>query len=238
MALTYASRTQHLTLARHISELVQRRAVEGGEEGEEEEEEEEEKEEGEEDAEYVQSRTEVLKRRAHLENGSVGGASSSKQAVPHLRMKKPKTVSKFDRYMAEIKQGKFLSHSHSTTVDARRRGGEGGGGGGGGSMNEAAAPNETRELFSDSEGEGKVEGEEGGGESGEEERGGSDGEGGRSPLHTPVQSSMEEAGAKRFNPFKVKQLARWSCDSHMTMHMMNTCSCYHSDVCMCSDDHS
>ena len=106
-----------------------------------------------------------------------------------LKIKGPKKTSKFDRYMEEIKQGRFLNNDPTTSNGGRQRGGEGEMG------EENAASNETRELFSGSEGVGS-EGEEAGeGGAGVMERG-----------HLgvlPVQLSTVAATSKRANSFKV-----------------------------------
>ena len=151
-----------------------------------------------EDIAYMERRTNALKQRVQLGNGAVSGTSGSKQAVHSLKIKGPKKTSKFHRNMKEIKQGRFLNNAHPTTSNGgQQRGGEGEMG------EENSASNETRELFSGSEGVGS-EGEEAG--EGEEEGEGSEGggsEGERSPRCTPVQLSTVAAASKRANPFKV-----------------------------------
>ena len=181
LALTYASRTQHHSLARNISDLLQQKATENAPDSNASDNETES-----EDVAYTESRTSALKQRVQIgngANGANGGTSSSKWAVPSLRIKTASRTSKFDCYVKDDKQGHFLSNAHSTTCNGGSRLCEGETG------EDTSAVNETRELFSVSE-EVRSGGEDGGGSEEEE----------RSPLPTPVQLCT---GTKRANPFKV-----------------------------------
>ena len=164
-----------------------------------------EEEEGEEEVTYVKSRAASLGQQVPLGNETAGGMSGSKPVkpvVPRLKLKRPQVVSKFDRYLDDIQRGKFLSLTHSRGTNGKReRGGGGGGGGGeeggggGGDDEGTAASNETKELFSNSEGEENVEEGEGGREESGEE-------GSPSP-HIPSPVSSTTPLHKNSNPFKV-----------------------------------
>ena len=201
LALTYASRTHHVRLARHISDLIQQRTLEGFDSGEE-----EEMYDGdyyetnattnltnqiaEEDIQYAKSRTERLKQKPD-------------KPVSSLKLTGSKTRAKFDRYMEDIKQGRFLSSTSSSSRKA---------------TNEIQASedsnhgNETKELFSDhesegEEGEGVLNGETAGVDDLDTESVGSD-----TRLDTPPLLALENSSVtKRPNPFKV---TNWSHKSH------------------------
>ena len=179
MALTYASRTQHHLLARNISDLIQQKANdEDGDLNEVDIESESE------DTEYRERRTSALKQRVQLGNGASSGTSSSKWAMPRLRINPRNQVLKNECGR------RYPSNGHLATSS---RGGDREGEG----DEIAAASDETRELFSDGE-----EGERGSG--GEEEGRDSEGEeGGRSPPSTPTPLYTETAATRRANPFKV-----------------------------------
>ena len=184
LALTYASRTQHHSLARHISDLIHTKASQVEQESSSSDVESES-----EDKVYMENRTNALKQRVQLGNRAISGTSSSKQAMASLRTKPPNNHH-LDKKKRSIHS---LSNAHLTASkqDTRWREGE---------MEAAMASDETRELFSDRE-----EGESGG----EEMRVRDEGEGVRgvgeetSPPFTPVQLSTETAANKRPNPFKV-----------------------------------
>ena len=195
LALTYASRTHHVRLARHISDLIQQRTLEGFDSGEEEEEEVYDgdyyetnattnltNQIAEEDIQYAKSRTERLKQKPD-------------KPVSSLKLTGSRTRAKFDRYMEDIKQGRFLS---STSGSSRK------------ATNEIQASedsnhgNETKELFSDhesegEEGEGVLNGEAAGVDDLDTESVGSD-----TRLDTPPLLALESSSVtKRPNPFKV-----------------------------------
>ena len=185
-----------MRLARHISDLIQQRTLEGFDSGEEE----EEVYDGdyyetnattnltnqiaEEDIQYAKSRTERLKQKPD-------------KPVSSLKLTGSKTRAKFDRYMEDIKQGRFLSSTSSSSRKA---------------TNEIQASedsnhgNETKELFSDHESEGEegegevvLNGETAGVEDLDTESIGSD-----TRLDTPPLLALESSSVtKRPNPFKV-----------------------------------
>ena len=193
LALTYASRTQHHTLARHISDLIsnwgQRERL--GEDDEDVSDDESES-----DAVYMETRTNALRQRVPSGNGTRNGTSSSKLVGSSLRIKTvTSNISKFDRCSERQGGSRFLNKAHHQILqkadsntraeeeesgeEGEREGGERGGEGERETQNEM-----TRELFSD---EGEEEEEE------EEEERGSE----VTPLSTPLP------GTKRTNPFKV-----------------------------------
>ena len=191
LALTYASRTQHHTLARHISDLIsnwsQRERL--GEDGDEDVSDGE----NESDAVYMETRTNALRQRVPSGNGTRNGTSSSKLVGSSLRIKTvTSNISKFDRCSERQGVSRFLNSAHHPTsqkTDSNTRAeeeesGEEGEGERGGEGERETQNEMTRELFSD-------EGEE---EEEEEERGG---EVEVTPLSTPLP------GTKRTNPFKV-----------------------------------
>ena len=192
LALTYASRTQHHTLARHISDLISNWG-QGERLGEEDEDVSDD--ESESDAVYMETRTNALRQRVPSGNGTRNGTSSSKLVGSSLRIKTvTSNISKFDRCSERQGGSRFLNNAHhqksrkadsNTRVEEEESGEEGEGEGEGerGGEGERETQNEmTRELFSD-------EGEE------EEEERGSEVE--VTPLSTPLP------GTKRTNPFKV-----------------------------------
>ena len=185
MALTYASRTQHHLLARNISDLIQQKANdEDGDLNEVDIESESE------DTEYRERRTSALKQRVQLGNGASSGTSSSKWAMPRLRINPQKQVSKNECGRRYPSNGYLATCSRG---DGRKGEGD----------EIAAASDETRELFSDGE-EGSGGEEEGRDSEGEEEGRDSEGEeGGRSPPSTPTPLYTETAATRRANPFKV-----------------------------------
>ena len=187
LALTYASRTQHHSLARHISDLIsnwgQRERL--GEEDEDVSDDENES-----DAVYMETRTSALRQRVPSGNGTRNGTSSSKLVGSSLRIKTvTSNISKFDHCSEQQGGSRFLNNAHhqksqNTRAEEEESGEEGGEGEGErGGEGERETQNEmTRELFSDE------------GEEEEEERGG---EVEVTPLSTPLP------GTKRTNPFKV-----------------------------------
>ena len=144
----------------------------------------------EEDIQYAKSRTERLKQKPD-------------KPVSSLKLTGSKTRAKFDRYMEDIKQGRFLSSTSSSSRKA---------------TNEIQASedsnhgNETKELFSDhesegEEGEGVLNGETAGVDDLDTESVGSD-----TRLDTPPLLALESSSVtKRPNPFKV---TNWSHKSH------------------------
>lgn len=136
LALTYASRTQHHTLARNISDLLSNLTDSNQAMAEEEEEEEEvglSDIEIERDVAYMENRANVLRQRVQLGNGS----TRSKRDEASSRMKQ--TAAKIGR---PLERPMVPNNAHQLTA-AREEG----------------VPNETRELFSDEETEREVEDE-------------------------------------------------------------------------------
>lgn len=159
MALTYASRTQHHILARHISDLISNFSCDDVRGGEDENFTNSETE----DIEYMESRSSVLKQRVQSRDGASNGASGSKRVGSSLRIK---TTSKFEPNSENRTRAKFLNNANPSMATGGKETGEGSG----------ALYDETKELFSD-EGEGEGEGERGEGE-------GEEGE--RTPVSTPL----------------------------------------------------
>ena len=211
LALTYASRTHHSRLARHINESIQRKAsldsdddydgypedglladvpvVDDHEYS------------------YTKSRTEALHKQDRIGSGSSKTFSlptAKKAEVPS------KAKSKFDMYMQQIREGKFLSSglrkrsvpTHQDTANASMLSEE---------LFDSNGAEEgvckPREVFSDSENEGSAangqqeeeegEGEEGEGEEEKEERDNS------WTSMAPPMSALGTPSTKRPNPFKV-----------------------------------
>ena len=202
LALTYASRTQHVRLARQISELIQRKAMEFENETEEDyfetESTEQTNEIAEEESEYQYAKS----RSSTLNQGPQIVAKKKYSFAATSKVSKPsssKPLSKFDRYMEEIKRGKFLSSSLQKTAagdsqlsafgEERVNGGD-----------------ETRELFSDAEDEEALNGEEPVEKEEMEADGESEGGDPRSDTPPPEPSllaSLDSSETKRANPFKV-----------------------------------
>ena len=205
LALTYASRTQHVRLARHISDLIQQRSLESADSAEEElyhdgdyydnEATNPTNQNAEEDVEYARNRTETLQQRP--------GILLKKRPVSTTS--KLSGSKKFDHYMEEIRQGRFLSlagTSKRTTNDSQ----EG-----------YHGNDETKELFSDHESEeggegGMLNGEPAAEDDLETESVRSDVRLDTPPLLLALESSSSN---KRPNPFKV----------HPT-HPSLSCICY------------
>ena len=183
-----------MRLARHISDLIQQRALEGFDSGEEEEEEVYDgdyyetnattdltNQIAEEDIQYAKNRTERLKQKPD-------------KPVSSLKLTGLKTHAKFDRYMEDIRQGRFLSSTSSRKATNEIQANE-----------DSNHGNETKELFSDhesegEEGEGVLNGETVGVEDLDTESVGSD-----ARLDTPPLLALESSSAtKRPNPFKVR----------------------------------
>ena len=193
LALTYASRTQHHTLARNISDLLSNLGREKfGEENEDLSDFESET-----DVVYMENRSSALRQRVQSGNGARNGTTGSKMVGSSLRIKPVTSNIKFDHRSERQPSGsRFLNNAHQqTTRKANSKEPEEDGEGEGEEKEEGVgeeregvgeAVNEmTKELFSD-------EGEE------EEEERGSEGEG--TPLSTPLP------GTKKPNPFKVSGL--------------------------------
>ena len=158
LALTYASRTQHHSLARQISDLIsnwgQRERL--GEDDEDVSDDESES-----DAVYMETRTSALRQRVPSGNGTRNGTSSSKLVGSSLRIKTvTSNISKYDRCSEQQGGSQFLNNAHHPTsrkADSNTRpeeesGEEGGEGGERGGDGERETQNEmTRELFSDEE---------------------------------------------------------------------------------------
>ena len=207
LALTYASRTQHTKLARHISELIQYKAMEIESENEEDYFETESAgrtnqiAEEESEYQYAKSRSSSLNQGPQLTaKKKYSFAATSKTST---KPSSSKALSKFDRYMEEIKRGKFLSSSLRKTAasdsqvsafsEERANGGD-----------------ETKELFSDEEDEGALNGEEPAEEAEMEAEGESDGGDPRSDTPPPEPSllaSLDSSEQKRPNPFRVSTVA-------------------------------
>ena len=200
LALTYASRTHHVRLARHISDLIQQRALEGFDSGEEE----EEVYDGdyyetnattdltnqiaEEDIQYAKNRTERLKQKPD-------------KPVSSLKLTGLKTRAKFDRYMEDIRQGRFLSSTSSRKATNEIQANE-----------DSNHGNETKELFSDRESEGEEGGEMLNGETVGVEDLDTESIGSDARLDTPPLLALESSSAtKRPNPFKVRN---WTLSPH------------------------
>ena len=134
LALTYASRTQHIRLARKISELIQQKTLDGYDSDSDCYETE--------SADFTNQNTDV-----DMEYQYAKARSETLNQKPQIVVKKQsfkvvKPKSKYDRYMDEIRQGKFLSSVRKTAgVDSQEATSQGG------------ASDMTKELFSDSEGE-------------------------------------------------------------------------------------
>ena len=198
LALTYASRTQKVRLARRINELIQQKSIE------------------------QLSDDELLDDRYHDNQVTTNQIADDRQRneteptaprnVPSVSTKKivlqkksSKTSEKFERYMEEIQKGKFLSAS--TTSNSRRKRAN---------FDPETADedmgNETKELFSDSDGDGG----EGEGsvamEANEEEEDATDildDDGLELNTPTPQDSVLDlelepNTDGKKSNPFKVK----------------------------------
>lgn len=125
LALTYASRTHHVRLARHISELIQMKSLEGFSDEDDNDLENPigqfdddgwTNQDADDDVMYAQSRSHSLNKRTDLVSKSSekkfslsskfgkGSSSSSSATVTDGR-------SKFNRYMDQVKRGKYLSSS-------------------------------------------------------------------------------------------------------------------------------
>ena len=105
LALMYASRTQHHTLARRISDLIsnwgQRERL--GEEDED----------GSDDDIYMETRTNALRQRVPSGNGTRNGTSSSKLVRSSLRIKTvTSNILKFDRCSEQQGESRFLNNAH------------------------------------------------------------------------------------------------------------------------------
>ena len=198
LALTYASRTQHLRLARHISDLIQQKSIEGFYSDEEESNPigqfDAECEEGEDlDRKYAQDRSEKLKQGTritsktiqHLTKGSSSSTSTGLRKKIALGHSSSRFSSKFSNPANVAKQNE---HSNGNNEDTD---------------NEIdIVYNETKELFSDevdSENEGEGTHECGDDVIDKEED---------SPTHTPPYTMSSGTGTeKRHNPFKVRSLS-------------------------------
>ena len=176
----YASRTQHHTLARHVSDLISNQGQQTLSE-----EEEVSDCDNENDAIYLEHRASALRQREQLGNGTKTGPAGSKPVrLAGLSSLKMKNGGKVDRNPEKPRRNILNSAHHSTAMKdgsnlAEEEEGEEG--------EREAAGEMTKELFSD-----KEEEEEGGEEDMEQREGES-----RRPLLTPT------AGTKRPNPFKV-----------------------------------
>lgn len=209
LALTYASRTQHARLARHISELIQHKAMEFESENEEDYFETESTgrtnqiAEEESEYQYAKARSTSLNQGPQLttrKKFSFATTTSKTAAKPSSS----KPLNKFDRYMEEIRQGKFLSSSLRKTAASDSRESAFG-------EERANGGDETRELFSDAEDEGALNGEESAEEEeGMEAEGESEGDDPRSDTPPPEPSllaSLDSSEKKRPNPFRVSGVA-------------------------------
>jgi len=193
LALTYASRTQHVRLARHISDLIQQKSLEEVDSGDEElyygdyyenEAANATNQNAEEDMEYARNRTETLQQRP-------GTVIKKRPISSSLKLTGSKTLAKFDHYREEIRQGRFLS------LASRRAASE--------SQESYHGNDETKELFSDHDSEEGEEGRELNEEPAvvedlETESVGSDVRLGTPPSLLALESSSTN---KRPNPFKV-----------------------------------
>ena len=229
LALTYASRTQHVRLARHISELIQLKSMEELSDDE------YESPIGNnwtnqnahdvtDDVTYAKSRSHSLNKKPNL----ISKASGKKITLSGKTSTEDR--SKFNRYMDQVKRGKFLSstsgnnHTSRTSRDDRVYDDEGEGrdddensldvnydqeGVTGNVRGEGY--DETKELFSDSEQD--VAGDVGdGGDVGKGDEGEGGGGGGGSDdgmeddfSFTPTRDvgGYSSSSGKRANPFKV-----------------------------------
>ena len=206
LALTYASRTQHHSLARHISNLIsnwgQRERL--GEDDEDVSDDESES-----DVVYMETRTNALRQRVPSGNGTRNGTSGSKLVRSSLRIKTlTSNISKFNRCSERQGGSRFLNNAHhltsrktdsNTRLEEEESGEEGEGEGERGGEGERETQNEmTRELFSDE------------GEEEEEEERGSEVE------VTPLSTLLP--GTKRTNPFKVSIAAGLYHHDVITIH--------------------
>ena len=189
-----------MRLARHISDLIQQRALEGFDSGEEE----EEVYDGdyyetnattdltnqiaEEDIQYAKNRTERLKQKPD-------------KPVSSLKLTGLKTRAMFDRYMEDIRQGRFLSSTSSRKATNEIQANE-----------DSNHADETKELFSDHESEGEEGGEMLNGETAGVEELDTESVGSDARLNTPPLLALESSSVtKRPNPFKVRN---WTLFSH------------------------
>ena len=140
--------------------------------------------------EYARSRRENLNQRQ---------VTTKKFSLGALKERSAKTLSKFDRYMEEIRQGKFLTTSSRKTAATGSQETD---------VDHMTAVDETKELFSDSEGEGEGEEVLNGEAAVMEEYDGDSDTRPNSPSPPPPPPSstiLESSGSKRPNPFKVQE---------------------------------
>ncbi len=224
LALTYASKTHHSRLARHINELIQKRQLEDDFNGDDEDLSDREEDRladqfADEDTDhlYAQSRSASLNQRPQATAKPPGAAAAARTS----KSSRSETMSKFNRYMEEIKQGKFLSAS--VPLEGSGVNGEGEVGG-----------DVTKELFTDSEGEGEHDGGELNGKS-TNQNADEDGDSVTSdvrsdtppPSSAPLATSFKSSGIKRPNPFKVCTIVvdiRLDCIIYMYMSLEGQCT--------------
>ena len=240
LALTYASRTQHVRLARHISELIQQKSMEElsddddpigqfdsnwtNQEADVD---------TSDDVMYAKSRSHTLNKRSDLGSKLSARKINLSNKFSKVSSSAADGQSKFNRYMNQVKRGKFLSSASGSVRESKlskdsQNGGEEKGGdfeaeddenslgnndGGVSSTGDllggegVGAYDETKELFSDSE-QGDLAGDGGKGEAEEERVGESDDGMDDDFSFTPTREvgGYSASSGKRANPFKVSVL--------------------------------
>ena len=196
LALTYASRTQHLRLARHISDLIQQKSIEGFYSDEEESNPigqlDADWEEGEDlNRKYAQDRNKKLKQ----------GTRITSKKIQHLK----KGITSSTSMRKKIALGHSSSRFSSNPANASGQDDHSNGNDNDSETEVEKLYNETKELFSDeAESENEKEAIFGDGDNGDDVL---DKEG-DFPTHTPPYTLPSGTGSeKRHNPFKVSAWA-------------------------------
>ena len=240
LALTYASRTHHVRLARHISELIQMKSLEEFSDEDDSDlenpigqfDDDWTNQDADDDMTYAKSRSHSLNKKADLVSKSSEKKFSLSNKFDRGSWSLADGRSKFNRYMDQVKRGKFLSSASAggsskpsrsskddrfdedDTNDERREQADDDENSLGadynlndGGTDARRGYDETKELFSDTEQEGGgVTGDAGGGILGEGERGGGGGGSDDDEMIDDFSfTPTKDIGitGKRANPFKV-----------------------------------